>query len=128
MSDDYKPKMPLNWWLKKPAYFLYMVREVTSVFIAAYCAMLVLGLARLLEGPEAWGRYLEVLQTPGCVAFHAVALVLAVFHSVTWFALTPKVMVVQMGEERVPGALIAGGHFAAWIVVSALLVWLIVGG
>jgi hypothetical protein len=39
----------------RPArYVLYMVRELTSLFVGVYCALLVVGLWRLAQGPAAW--------------------------------------------------------------------------
>ena len=46
---------------------------------------------------------------------------MALYHSVTWFNLTPKAMVFWRGEERVSPTLIAASNYAAWIVVSILV-------
>ena len=40
-----------------------------------------------------------------------VALVVTVYHSVTWFNVTPQAMPVQIGEEFVPGQYIVGAHY-----------------
>jgi fumarate reductase subunit C len=37
-------------------------------------------------------------------------------------------MVVKAAGRRVPGVLIAASNYAAWGVVSAVLVWLLTGG
>ena len=36
----YYPKLPTTWWLKNPRYFRFMIREVTSVFIAIFLVVL----------------------------------------------------------------------------------------
>ena len=54
-----------------------------------------------------------------------VALVAALYHSITWFALSPKAMVVRLGEQRVPPRLVVGANYAAWIVVSAIIAWIV---
>ena len=54
----------------------------------------------------------------------ALALAFAAYHSATWFNLTPKALPVQVGEEFVPGGVIAGVHYVAWAVLSLAVLWL----
>ena len=35
---------PTTWYFRQPRYLRYMSREITSIFIAAYCVLLVVGL------------------------------------------------------------------------------------
>lgn len=102
----------------------YMAREVTCIFIAIYSAILVVGVYRLAEGQVAYERFLAALTSPASVAFHVLALVFAVYHSVTWFNLSPKAMPVQLGEKFLPDAVIAGAHYIAWIVITLALLFI----
>jgi fumarate reductase subunit C len=52
-----------------------------------------------------------------------VTLVLAVYHTVTWFNVTPKALPVQMGEAFVPQGAIAGAHYAGWAVLSVVILF-----
>lgn len=115
-----------DWWLHKRSYTLYMIRELTCIALALYAAVVIYGLGRLAEGPEAWNAFVTALRGPGFVTFHLVALVLMVYHTVTWFQLTPKAMPVMRGDDFLPGRYIVGAHFAAWAVVS--LVVLVIAG
>lgn len=126
--SPYRRAMPPTWWLRNRAYFLFVVRELTSVPIAVYLIVLLVMLNRLAAGREAYEAYLRFLATPGMVAFHLLALAAALFHAVTWINITPKVLVVRVGENRVPPALVAGVNYAAWIVVSILIAWIVVRG
>src|SRR6516225_7577854 len=54
----YLRQMPRGWWLRQPRYTAYMVRELTSLFIALYSVFLVLGLVRLAQGSAAWDDFL----------------------------------------------------------------------
>jgi len=56
--------------------------------------------------------------------FHLFALAFALYHSVTWLNLTPKALPVQIGEEFVPDAAIAGAHFAAWGALTLAVLYL----
>ena len=116
-----------SWWLAQPRYIRYMARETSCVFIGAYTAVIVVGLMRLSEGAAAWDGFLEALQAPVSVAFHLLALAFALYHSTTWFNVTPKAMPVQIGEARLPGSVIIGAHYAGWAVVSALVLFLVGG-
>jgi fumarate reductase subunit C len=126
--NPYRRPMPVTWWLHQRAYFLFMVRELTSVGIAAYLVLLLLMVNRLAAGPQSYEAYLRWLASPGMLLFHVVALAAALFHTVTWFNLTPNVLVVRLGEQRIPAAIVAGVNYAAWIAVSIVLAWIVLRG
>ncbi len=125
MTKRYVRPMPKTWWLRRFVYTKFMLREITSVFIALFLIELLCFVSQLPKGPEAMHEFLQTLQSPGWILFHGVALAFALFHTITWFNLTPKVMVVRLGEEKLPAWLLAGANYVAWIVLSALLVWLL---
>jgi fumarate reductase subunit C len=50
-----------------------------------------------------------------------------VLHAVTWFTLAPKAMVVRVHGRRLPARAVTAGHFAAWAVVSAAVLWIVLG-
>ena len=120
----YVREMTSEWIFRHPRYLRYMTREFSCLFIGAWTLMLVCALARLSEGSAAWAAFLEGLKSPLIVAFHVVALVFAVYHSVTWFNLTPKALPLQLGEEFVPDGAISGAHFCAWAVLSIAILYL----
>jgi fumarate reductase subunit C len=60
------------------------------------------------------------------VVVNVITAAFLLLHAVTWFNLTPAAMVVQLRGRRVPAAVVAGGAFAGWVVLSALIVWLVV--
>ncbi len=115
----YRREVPRSWWLKQGRYTTYMLRELTCVFIAAYTVLVLIGLYRLSQGPAAYDAFLQALQSPLGIAFHAVALVFALIHTATWFALAPKAMPPRVGARAVPPGAVVLGHYAVWIVVSA---------
>jgi fumarate reductase subunit C len=123
-AREYVRPLPRSWWLRKPTYVLFMVRELTSVFVLGYAVFLLVLVARA-DDPASFQRLFETLQSPWSVALHLVALAMVLFHAVTWIGLTPKVLVLWRGEERVSPRLIAGVNYLAWLVVSGLVVWLV---
>ena len=113
-----------RWYFRQPRYLRYMAREVTCVFVGAYALMLVVGLERLSEGRAAWEAFLQALTRPGSIVFHVVALAFALYHSTSWFNVTPKAMPVQIGEQFLPGGVIVGAHYAGWLLVSIVVLLL----
>lgn len=120
--------MSATWWLKKPAYFFFVLRDVTCVFIAGFLVLFLLQLASLGQGEEAYNRFIDRTTGPGWIIAHAIFLFFALYHSVTWFLLTGKIMVVRLGKKPIPAALLTLSSFAGWAVVSLLVGWFLVKG
>lgn len=120
----YVREMPrFAWVFGHPRYLRYMTRELSCIFIGVYTLLLVCGVGRLAAGQAAYEAFLESLRSPLSIAFHVLALAFAVYHSVTWFNLTPKALPVQLGEEFIPDGVIAGAHYAVWVVLSVGLLY-----
>ena len=119
----YLREITSEWIFRHPRYVRYMVREFSCLFIGGWTLMLVWGLKQLAEGPAAWAAFLECLKSPASIVFHVIALGFALYHSVTWFNLTPKALPLQLGEEFVPDAAISGAHFGAWAVLSLAMLY-----
>jgi fumarate reductase subunit C len=122
----YRRRVSVWWWLESSAYTGFVVRELTSVFVALFALVMLWQLRALAQGPEAYARVLARLRTPAWLAFHAVAFLFVLFHSVTWFNLAPKAMVLRLGGKKVPDRLIQGLNYVAWLVLSAAVVLILV--
>ena len=125
MSDDatrtknkeYIRPMPANWWMMKKTYLLFIIRELTCVFVGGY-ALFLLVLASRAGDPDAFADWLN---SPLLIALQIIALPMLLYHSITWINLTPKVLVVWRGEERVSPLLIAGANYVAWAIISIVI-------
>ncbi|MDK9702683.1 MAG: hypothetical protein OEL20_06050 [Sulfuritalea sp.] len=115
---------PTTWYFRQPRYLRYMSREITSVFVGAYCVLLVVGLQRLAAGPAAWEAFLLGLRSADSIVFHLLALAATFYHAATWFNATQKAMPIQVGEDFVPGNIISGAHYVAWAVLSVVVLFL----
>jgi len=98
-----------------------MVRELTSLFIGIYSGVLVMGLVSLAQGQSAWDSFLMTLSSTPGVLVQLVCLLFATYHSVTWFALTPKAMAVMVRGQPVSAKTIIRIHYAAWAAVSLIV-------
>ena len=125
--NTYHRSVSNTWWLKRKPYFLFMIRELTSVFVAGYCIFLLVLISKLGKGADAYGNLIAALKSPSSVALHLITLVFVLYHTITWFNLTPKILVLYKGEERIPQELVAGTFYAGWIVVSIIIAWLVLG-
>ena len=122
-TKEYRRPMPADWWLKKRTYSLFMVRELTCVFVGGYSLVLLILASKIgdQQGVSAMlnSKTLSVLQL--------IALPMVIYHTVTWLNLTPKVLVLWRGEERVNPLLIAGIHYVAWFGVSIVILCVVFG-
>src|SRR5262245_40060333 len=127
-TKEYIRPMPVTWWLHNRHLTLFMVRELSSIFVAGYAVFLLVLLYRAGQGREQFDAFFQALRSPGMIALHLVALAFVVYHSITSFNAAPPIMVVRRGEEKVSPTLIVGANYAMWLVVSVLVfaaaVWL----
>ena len=124
----HRPSMPIFWWVRRWIHARFILRELTSIFVAGYALVYLLQLRALGMGPEAYARFLEMLRSPLAIMLHAVALVFVMYHSITWFNLAPRALALRVGGKRVPDRVIAGLNFVAWIGISAGLLWMTLKG
>ncbi len=106
-----------GWWQRNPFYVWYMLREASCVLITAYALVLLLGLARLAQGPVAYEAWLAALAQPSSILFHVVAFALVTYHAWTWFKVMPK----TMPYNRLPDRLVVAAGVAAALACSVAL-------
>jgi succinate dehydrogenase subunit C len=127
-AGPYRPRIDLLWWAHRRSSVLFVLRELSCVFVAWFVVHLVLLVAAVHGGADSYDRFIAWSARPWVVVLDVVALAFLVLHSVTWFTLAPKAMVVRLGGRRLPARAVAGGQFAAWAAVSALVAWIVLGG
>jgi len=126
-SGDLLYRRPVSvwWWTRKRSYFMFVMRELSSLFIAWLVFYLLLLIRAVGHGEAAYAHFLDRASSPWLVALNLVAFAFVLLHTVTWFALTPKAMVVSLRGHRVPAAAILGAQYAGLAVVSAFVFWLV---
>ena len=118
--------MSTYWWAGKWAYTKFILREISSVFVAWFVVYLLMVVRAVAAGEAAWTAFVAWSGEPVLLAINVVTFFFIVFHSLTWFAVAPQAIVAHIGKKRVPSVLVAAGHYGAWAVVSAALYWLLV--
>jgi fumarate reductase subunit C len=121
----YRTRVSTYWWLWKWYYLKFVLRELSSIFVAYFVVITLLQIHSLSRGPEAYARFEERMGNPLMIALNAISFLFLLLHVITWFNLAPRAMAVRLGGKRVPEILIAGSNYAAWLVASAAVAWFI---
>ena len=124
----YRRRMSVWWWLKNRAYAKFVLRVMTSVFVALFAVLYLWQLRALAQGPDAYARFMARLKTPLFLTVDIVALVFVLFHTITWLNLTPTAMVVRVKGKRVPDTIVAGSNYVVWVVLSGVVAWIFTRG
>ena len=121
-----RPHISTYWWIEKPAYLAFILREGSCMFVAWFTAYLLLLLRAVQQGEAAYQAFLTWSATPSIGAVNLVTMAFLTFHAVTFFQAAPQALVVHLGHHRVPARVMLAAHFAAWAVASAVVFWLVV--
>ena len=117
-----------GWWRRDPFFVRYMAREASSVIVALYAVVLLIGVVRLGQGEAAWNGWLEALKSPWSILFHLLALAVFVYHTWSWFEIMPRTMpMIFVGGKRLQGAVITATGLAAAVVCCAIVLVLALG-
>ena len=121
----YRPPISTWWWTRKRTYFVFVMRELSSIFIAWFVVYLLLFVYALGQSEAAYQNFLAWASAAWVVALNVVALIFVLLHTVTWFALTPQAMAVRVAGRRVPDWQIIVQQYAGLAVVSGFVFWLV---
>ena len=121
----YRPRMSTYWWAGKWPYVRFILRELSSVFVAWFVIWLLLFVRSVARGPEAYRAFVDFSCQPLLIVVNVVTFLFITFHALTWFNVAPQAIVAHVGTKKVPPFFVAASHYAAWIVVSAAIAWLL---
>jgi fumarate reductase subunit C len=116
-----------SWWKRDPFFIKYMAMEATSVLVAVYAVILLVGVLRLSQGEAAYNGWLDALKSPLSITLHVVILAVFLYHLWSWFKVMPKTMpMIFVGGKKLPAETITyTGVFAAVVVNVIVLIILI---
>ena len=121
----YRPRVSTWWWTRKRTYFVFVMRELSSIFVGWSVVYLLLFVYAVGQDEAAYERFLDWAASPWVTAVDVVALAFVLLHTVTWFSLTPQAMAVRIAGRRVPDRHIVAGQYTGLVVVSAFVLWLV---
>ena len=124
ITRTHRPPPEATWWLHNRRYLFYMVREFTAIPIAAWVIVFMVEVARLQSGRAGY----QPLSGPIWIAFSAVCLVFALWHSFTFLSLAGRIIRVPKREGYLHPRLIVGAMFSLLVVASIVIGSLLVMG
>ena len=124
-ARTYRRPVSTWWWVGKRTYFVFVMRELSSIFIAWFVVFLLLLVAAVHRGEAAYAGFLDFAANPFIVAVNVVAFIFVVLHTVTWFSLTPKAMDVRSGGWPLPAWAVIASQYVGLAVVSVCVLWLV---
>ena len=121
-----RPMPTRTWYMRNGRYRVYILREISCLLVAVYSFLMIYALSILAGGSaEQWNDFLMAQKSPLLLLFHAIALAYFLFYQTfAWFKLAPKAMPLQIGEKILPGGVVIAGHYIAWVVITAIVLWL----
>jgi fumarate reductase subunit C len=129
---DYHPRwlrhrVSTYWWLEKPSYFAFVLREGSCLFVGWFVVYLLLLVYRVLQGDAAYQEFLAWSAHPRVLVLNVISFVFLLYHAITFFDAAPRALAVHIGKTRVPERIVGVSHYAAWLVASVLVFWLVLG-
>ena len=121
----HRQRVSTYWWLGRKSYFLFILREVSSVAVGWFVAFLLLLVRAVSGGPAGYQDFLDWARHPVVLALNIGCFAFVCLHAVTWFNLAPQAMVVRVAGRRVPGWIIAASNYAALATTTAVVVALL---
>ncbi|WP_257285013.1 hypothetical protein [Endozoicomonas sp. SESOKO1] len=116
----YVRPMKRTWYMDHPFYRHYMVRESSCVVDGLYAINLFVGLVQLIKGEAAWDSWLAFQANPLMILFTVVTLGLTLYHAVTYFDMTPRVLPQQI-RKMVKDSVVNKLMYVGLAVVSAII-------
>ncbi|MEW9549164.1 hypothetical protein [Nonomuraea sp. NPDC050783] len=123
MTATYRARRDRFWFARTRSCTVFVLRELTSVFVAWAVAFTLMLLAAVLDGTQE--EFAALAARPWMIAVNVVALAATVFHAVTFLNLAPKATVVRLDGWRVPAWMIQGGNHTAWALVSLIVAYFV---
>lgn len=123
----YRRRVSTWWWMGKWSYLKFILRELTSLAVTYSVVIVLWLLCSLTQGAGSYAAFLDQMKSPLMVVLNLIAFLFVLYHTITWFNLAPTAMAVRVGGKRVPGLLITLPNYLMWVVVSAVIVWLLIG-
>jgi fumarate reductase subunit C len=124
MKQRYQTPMGPLWFLQRAGYRRFMAREMTAFAMAAFLVYLLYWLRAISDGYTAFVQMVGLTRNPVTVTLLGLAFGAMLYHSITWFNLTPKIMPMYVAEEKVPdawAAIIMG--YLPCAALTAVILW-----
>lgn len=121
----YRKHVSTWWWTEQWRSFKFILRELSSLAVIYFVALLLWLLWSLGKGEASYVNFLVWMEKPLLIVCNIIAFLFVLYHTITWYNLAPKAMAVRVGGKRLPDWMIAAPNYVAWVVISAIVAWFI---
>lgn len=126
MSDlTWRRPISTWWWLRKRTYFVFVMRELSSLFVGWFVVFLLLLVRAVGRGDAAYHDFLDWAGSPVVIAVNVVGFAFILLHTVTWFGVTPQAMALRVRGKPVPAPAVIAAQYVGLAVVTAFIWWLV---
>jgi succinate dehydrogenase subunit C len=123
----YHRKMPVNWWLGRWNYTWFILRELSSAFVAYWVIITLVQIAALTRGPQNYAAFEACMARPGMVILNLIAFIFILFHTLSWFRLVPQAMLPRIGGQRTSIVTTSAPMYVIWAVASVVVACFVLG-
>jgi fumarate reductase subunit C len=121
MTMAYPRQASKSWFMTRWPYRIFMLRELSGVFLAGYTILLLLLVQNVHDGPSAFTSFRNTLRSPALIVFNSVALLFALLHTVTWFQAMPKVLPIRYGGQHRLAFVLVGVNYLILLALTAIV-------
>ena len=111
----YRQPLRNDWWLRRRSYVLYMVRELTVVFMVAWLVWFLYEVWQLKQK-----AFVSLTGNYAVLAFSLVCLFFTLWHAVTFLNLSGLILRVPIGDRFLPAAAVKGAAFGGLVFVTVV--------
>ncbi|HUY18054.1 MAG TPA: hypothetical protein VMV15_02400 [Candidatus Binataceae bacterium] len=123
----YQRRMPINWWLGRWNYTWFILRELSSAFVAYWVVVTLMEIAAIAGGAESYARCQAWMAMPGVMVLNLIALIFVLFHTLSWFRLVPQAMLPRLGGKRTSTVMTSAPMYVIWALASVVVACFILG-
>jgi fumarate reductase subunit C len=123
----YQRRMPINWWLGRWNYTWFILRELSSAFVAYWVVVTLMEIAAIAGGAESYARCQAWMAMPGVMVLNLIALIFVLFHTLSWFRLVPQAMLPRLGGKRTSTVATSAPMYVIWALASVVVACFILG-
>jgi len=113
--------MPLTWWLGRWNYTWFILRELSSAFVAWWVIVTLMQIAAILDGAQAYAAFEAWMAQPTRIIVNLISLIFVLFHTLSWFRLVPQAMLPRIGGKRTSAIVTGLPMYVIWAVASVLV-------
>jgi fumarate reductase subunit C len=123
----YHRRLPLTWWLERWNYTWFVLRELSSAFVAYWVIITLMQIAAIAGDAQTYASFQAWMATPAMMVLNLIAFIFILFHCLSWFRLVPQAMLPRIGGKRTSMAATSTPMYVLWAVASVVVACFILG-